>query len=470
MDAALLIARLVLAAVFLIAALGKLADREASRRALLAFGVPAPLATLLPAIELAVAAGLVFGSTAWAAALAAAVLLGFFTSAISTALVRGARPECACFGRLRPGPASWGTVARNAVLIGVAGFVVIAGIEDTGPGVEDLGLVGDVALAAALLVAAQALLLTRERRRLLGRVGELEATIALPATHGTGELPVGGVAPDFSLPGLYGERLTLTSLRSAGRPVLLYFTDPGCGPCSALLPTVARWQQEHSAELTVAVISRGAAADNRARCREHGVVDVLLQRDREVAGAYRATAGPSAVLVRADGTVASPPAFGGEAIRALAGGALSAPPASLVAAWPLEGPPIGRMAPELELEDLDGRPFSLLDLEGRRVLVLFWDPSCGFCAQMLSDLAAWAGDPPAGAPELVVVSRGSIASNRALGLAATVLVDADWSASWSFGASGTPMGLLVDEEGRIASGIAAGAPAIFELLMLETAS
>ena len=55
----LLLAQLVLAGVFAVAALAKLADRRGSRQAMADFGLPAPLATIaaavLPALELATA-------------------------------------------------------------------------------------------------------------------------------------------------------------------------------------------------------------------------------------------------------------------------------------------------------------------------------------------------------------------------------------------------------------------------------
>ena len=64
----------------------------------------------------------------------------------------------------------------------------------------------------------------------------------------------GGGAPGFQLPNLAGRLHTLDSLRAGGRPVLLLFSDPGCGPCTKLAPEVARWQRDHADELTVAVI------------------------------------------------------------------------------------------------------------------------------------------------------------------------------------------------------------------------
>jgi uncharacterized membrane protein YphA (DoxX/SURF4 family) len=62
-EVTLLIARLLLALVFLVASVAKLVDRVGSRQALMDLGVPAPIATrlkiLLPLAELAVAATLI---------------------------------------------------------------------------------------------------------------------------------------------------------------------------------------------------------------------------------------------------------------------------------------------------------------------------------------------------------------------------------------------------------------------------
>ena len=62
MDLMLLVARVILALVFVVAGLAKLADRAGARQALRDFGVPAALATplgsLLPLAELAVAVAL----------------------------------------------------------------------------------------------------------------------------------------------------------------------------------------------------------------------------------------------------------------------------------------------------------------------------------------------------------------------------------------------------------------------------
>jgi uncharacterized membrane protein YphA (DoxX/SURF4 family) len=91
--AAMLLARLLLATVFAMAGVAKLADRAGSRQAIVDFGLPARLATLLgillPLYELAVAAALIPTPTAWWGAVGALGLLLMFIVGISINLVRG---------------------------------------------------------------------------------------------------------------------------------------------------------------------------------------------------------------------------------------------------------------------------------------------------------------------------------------------------------------------------------------------
>ena len=57
------------------------------------------------------------------------------------------------------------------------------------------------------------------------------------------------------------------------------------------------------------------------------------------------------------------------------------------------GPKVGEPAPEVALLDLEGQSVELEDFRGEETLVLFWNPGCGFCQQMLPDLKAWEEDP-----------------------------------------------------------------------------
>jgi peroxiredoxin len=280
----------------------------------------------------------------WWGALGALALLLLFVAGIGYNLARGRTPDCHCFGQLHSAPAGWPTLIRNLVLAAVAA-VVGFGRSTPGPGFLDWlaaltvsqrieVLVGVVALV--LLLGAGWLLfqMFSQQGRLLLRIEALEGQLA---THGlapqplpTGNaappvagLPVGTPAPPFVLSTLTGGSTTLDALRLLGKLVVLIFSEPGCGPCTALLPEIGRWQREYAVKVVVALISRGTVEANRPKLTEYGLTHVLLQKDREVAQAYQAHGTPSAVLVRQDGTIGSPLAQGAEAIRALIATALN---------------------------------------------------------------------------------------------------------------------------------------------------
>jgi peroxiredoxin len=512
MDAALLIARLVLAAVFTLAGVAKLSDLKGSRRAIIDFGVPsaiaAPLGLVLPVAELTVAATLLAASTAWWGALGALALLSVFVVGITYNLARGRKPDCHCFGQLHSAPAGWKTLARNGVLAAIAGFVLWAGYEG-GAGPSAVAWVGALSTAQQLALLVGVLVLSllagqwwflihllRQNGRLLVRLEAVEATLAEggsvlgPSQNGTPVhqeaegLPVGSEAPEFSLSGLYGEAFTLEALRSSGKPLMLFFTDPGCGPCNALLPEVGRWQEEHTHKLTLSLVSRGEVEENKTKAQEHALKNVVLQKDWEVSESYEVRGTPSAVLISADGKIASPVAGGDGGIRGLLSYAVGE--RAQIPMQPhqpqTEGQPcpncgkvhagaptmpaareIGEPAPEVKLADLEGRTVELKDFRGQETLVLFWNPGCGFCQQMLSDLREWEQNPPKEAPKLLVVSAGTEETNREQGLSSTVVLDRNFAVGRAFGASGTPSAVLVDAEGKVASNIAVGAPAILEL-------
>src|SRR5436309_2767803 len=52
-----------------------------------------------------------------------------------------------------------------------------------------------------------------------------------------------------------------------------------------------------------------------------------------------------------------------------------------------EGLPVGSLAPDFELPDLKGARRKLSEFRGRDVLLIFFNPKCGFCTTMADDLA-----------------------------------------------------------------------------------
>ena len=492
MNTLLLIVRLVLALVLLVAGLAKLADREGSREAVLGFGVPDALAgtvtTVLPIAELSAAVLLVPAATACAGAVIAAALLVSFCAGIARSIARGEAPDCHCFGQLHSSPAGPKTLARNLVLGAGAVFVVVGDPSTSATawmgrlsGTGLVVLLAGIALAAVLgACAAFALSLLGQHGQLLLRVDALEEALeahGIPLPSAAPEpgpaaagLPVGAGAPEFEIPDLDGVQVTLRSLISGSTPVMLVFTDPGCGPCSALMPQIAAWQRDEAQRLRIALISRGGRDANLAHAREHGVADVLVQGDREVSERFGVQGTPSAVLIAADGTIASPARAGADAIKALVASQIAAPAlAAPTLAVHHHEPQVGRPAPDITLRTLDGAESTLASAISGPTAVLFWNPSCGFCERMLPELRALEEAGPADAPGLVLVSTGDPAVNRQMGLSAPILLDQSFAAGSAFGAAGTPSAVLLNADRRIASPVAVGAEAVLALFGVRDA-
>src|SRR5436309_5282478 len=154
MGVALASIRVVLAAVFAVAGVGKLIDLAGSRRAMEEFGLPAGAAGVaglsLPLLELAVAVALLIDTTTRYAALLGLVLLLAFIAGIVRVTSQGRAPDCHCFGQLHSEPAGPSTIVRNVLLAALAVTVVVAG---GGPAIPDgLGHLTGAEVALAVVV------------------------------------------------------------------------------------------------------------------------------------------------------------------------------------------------------------------------------------------------------------------------------------------------------------------------------
>src|SRR5579859_7374253 len=174
------IARILLAAVFITAGVGKLLDLEGSRQAMRDFGVPGQLAksagVLLPIAELATALALVFRPSAQWGAVAALVLLVAFLGGIANALRHGVAPDCHCFGQLHSEPAGRSTLIRNGVLGAIAALVVIAG---SGPAFDTWVNAHPTAELVAVLLGLAAAVLGLFYLQLLNETRELRADVGI---------------------------------------------------------------------------------------------------------------------------------------------------------------------------------------------------------------------------------------------------------------------------------------------------
>jgi uncharacterized membrane protein YphA (DoxX/SURF4 family)/peroxiredoxin len=310
MDVLALGVRLVLSLVFVVAAAGKLVNLNRTRRTLIDFRVPRrlvrPAAWLLPLAELSVAFALLVGPAARFGAIAAAGLLLLFMAGIVAAMSRGEAPDCNCFGQIGSAPAGRKTLVRNTALVAIALLVIVHG-PGTDPGswltTPTRGEILLIVLGISTVALAAAVVgLWHERRTLLVDLASANRTLA---SYGAG-LPVGAVAPSFTLPTTSGESLSLDSLRERGRPVALVFASPTCRSCTYMLSDIARWQRTLPERLTIAVVANASGEGARAMADEFGLSDVMYQGDQnEVFRAYRGSATPSVVIVSPEGQIAT---------------------------------------------------------------------------------------------------------------------------------------------------------------------
>ncbi|MGH2927424.1 MAG: TlpA family protein disulfide reductase, partial [Solirubrobacteraceae bacterium] len=130
----------------------------------------------------------------------------------------------------------------------------------------------------------------------------------------------------------------------------------------------------------------------------------------------------------------------------------------------------GEVAPDFELADLDGMQVSrdALLSRGLPVVLVFTSPSCGPCQALMPELARW----HAALNErltLVVVESGVGTAEalrdqmRALG-DFPVLVEPSRDVALAYRTSGTPTGIAISPEGRIASPPLPGADHIENLI------
>lgn len=474
-----LVARLVLAGVFLVAGLTKLGDRRRTRDTLTSFGTPARLAPaaafILPLAELTIAGLLVVPATAAAGAIAAIALLACFTGAIALNLARGRKPECNCFGQIHSTPIGPKTLARNGGLIALAAAALAGVLAEPAIPNDDLSAAAWAAIALGFVCAATVgvgtlviVKLLRSYGQVLVRLERVEGALAdlgvdvgedAPAMIG---LDPGSEAPWFLTTRIDGTAVSRDDIFSDERPTLLLFTSPHCGPCLELMPEIAAWQAEHAGVLDLALATDGTAAELDG---ELGGVDrarVLLDARHELYETFQASGTPSAVLVTTDRRIGSWVVAGREAIADLVERATAPEPEPAVA--------IGAAIPPLALPTLDGDELALADLVDRPTVALFWNPGCGYCQAMLEDLRGWERQRRDDEPRLVVISSGTADDTHADGFASTVLLDEEFAAGNAFGANGTPMGVLLAPDGTVASAVVAGSDDVLGLLRARAAT
>jgi peroxiredoxin len=133
---------------------------------------------------------------------------------------------------------------------------------------------------------------------------------------------------------------------------------------------------------------------------------------------------------------------------------------------PAPGLPVGAAVSAFSLGDLDGHPVTLAGFKGRRVLLVHWSPSCGYCELIAPELAAIQEKLSTPALQALIVSYGDAQANRAMlqrhGLRLPILL-LDGHRIDAFEQLGTPVAYLLDGQGRVNRPVAVGADAVLAL-------
>ena len=495
METFLLLVRLILFGIFALAGIGKFLDLDGSEKAVKDFGAPEelakPLSVLLPAGEILIALLLLSAATSWFGALFGFLLLLVFIGGMLYQMAQGNAPDCHCFGQIHSEPVSRKSLIRNGIFAFLAFVLIVSGRDNQGAGIFDatnssegnsmsviLGLATVALLAAAVYFLKT---ISEQQTQIMRRIEILELTAHEGGRETTREnlsnphdgLPIGAPAPDFELPNVDGRNVAFEHLLTQAKPMLFLFVSPTCSPCAALLPEIEEWQKEIGDKVNFIFLSSGKAKENFDKFAGVNPTQILLQNNREVSTLFNAQWTPTALLINADGTIASHVAAGDAAIRELI---------EKIKDRNLEdkflfitntngdgvksgnAPKLGENIPEFSIEDLSGRQINQNDFQGKKTLVAFWSLTCPHCVNMMEDLREWDLQKNLDEPNLVVFSDGEIEAHRNLNLKSPILIDKDYKISEKLGMYGTPSAVLVNENGKIISETATGAPQIWSLL------
>ena len=114
---------------------------------------------------------------------------------------------------------------------------------------------------------------------------------------------VGLEAPDFTLPNLDGESVSLSDLE--GRPVFINFWRINCTPCREEMPHLQAVYEERQGELVMLNVNIGDDASNIKQFLEVNSLSfpVLLDTDITVARRYGIPGTPTAFFINKEGII-----------------------------------------------------------------------------------------------------------------------------------------------------------------------
>lgn len=260
-------ARLALGVMFLVAGVGKVFDPLSFISALGSYGVPealrAPIAMVLPALEVLVGGMLVAGWATRAAAAAAAGLMVLFIAAIGYGVWLGTLEECGCFGPfIQRSP-------RDAALIDLAMLAVAAALWRYGPST---------------------------RTAFGGWRGATLAGVGLASIAIASVLVVSGPT---GVPVMVGGALDMRSVDLRQGEHLLYLFHYECPHCAEMSPRVASYTQDPSLPPVVGLTFRTPQDEMDRYLRKYGMaIPAQVLQPQEFLGITGEGAVPQLVYVR----------------------------------------------------------------------------------------------------------------------------------------------------------------------------
>lgn len=441
--------RIVLVAIFLIAGIPKLLNPQRTKESLVEFGAGPKLALIgsriLPMLELVCAIGLALSRTAFFGAILSFGLLVTFSASISYNLALGRKPECNCFGQLHSKTVGGSILLRNVVLMFLAAALIVREAQAHGWTASQVTAVIFALVVLVLLASITWLLIQtlQQQAQLMVSVKDLQesledASLRLPMQRHDVEppgkgLPVGAPAPDFELENVEGNLVTLSSIRSSGKPVILFFLSTDCGPCAALVPSIERWQASYSSDFILSAIIKGHFHGSTSGIGKLGLERLLLEGDSKISERYYAKWTPAAIAITDEGRVASRVAFGPEEITRLV--EQSSNPRQSSSDEQIQ---VGDKAPEFVLTDLSGNEFRLKDHRGDELLLLFWNVKCSVCDLFLPEVRDWETKRTNGVPKIIIVSSSSREEHKAISFTCPILIDNAGVTFKAYGVNGTP--------------------------------
>jgi len=134
----------------------------------------------------------------------------------------------------------------------------------------------------------------------------------------------------------------------------------------------------------------------------------------------------------------------------------------------LKGLREGSLLNDFELPLLAGGSMTLSQWRGKKVLLIFFNPGCAFCIQLLPKLGALTPNADKRALVPLIISTGDVEENRRIfeqaGVSLPVLLQESSEVATLYRVPGTPMGYLVDEQGQTATELIQGAEDLLALL------